>query len=200
MEDLDDSGRPTAEQLQATPMSVPPKGRIRKAKYDFSQVPREAYYSIKVYDRNGNEQKDMVEFDPETGNGKRIRDGNIEDCYLYNGYVVAGGLAHPDEYQLPEIIESVRKEAKLKGSFSSSSSSRSRIDSLKTNPVDSTPADSLRCPKCQSKIRFDQDQKAIVCSNGNCGMKWHSNGDAAGVSQGGDSRSPQEKADKDSIL
>jgi hypothetical protein len=206
IEDLDDTRAPTsssAEQLQATPMSAPPKGRgQRKAKYKLVEVPREVYQFISVYDRNGREQKDIVEFDPETGNGKRLRRGKIEDCYLYNGYIVADGIAHPDEDQLPQIIDYVEEEVKLRGKshvphpepefinlnkvIDGSSNNNNNnvvvksVDSLKTNPVDSTP-ESLRCPKCQSRIRFDHDQKAIVCTNGSCGMTWHSNG---GVGKG----------------
>ena len=166
MEGLDDT-RSTFEELQATPMSAPVKGPKRKAKYNFNQLPKEARHQVKVYDRYGVEQKDVIEFDPETFEGVRaLPDGSEQKCYLFNGYIQAAGVDHPDEEQLPEIIENVRNEVIPKGRLlraaTVSNPTASRVDTLKTNPVDRTPSDGLKCPKCQSGMRFDDDQKAIV--------------------------------------
>jgi hypothetical protein len=175
-------------------MSAPPaKPERKKAKYDFRQLPKEAWPHVRVYDRYGVEQKDVIEFDPETFEGVRaLRDGSLQKVYLFNGYVSAAGVDHPDEEQLPEIIQDVRTEVITKGRASFSGSTRSlgpnpslsdfspeRTDRmLKTSIAERAP-DHLRCPKCQSGIRFDEED--IVCSNGNCGMKWHTNG---GVGKG----------------
>jgi hypothetical protein len=179
MEDLDDT-RATFEELRAMPMSVPAKSPKRKAKYNFMQLPKEAVHCVKVYDRYGVEQKDVIEFDPETFEGVRMKDGSQQKIYLFNGYIEAAGVDQPDEEQLPEIIENVRKEVIPQARGRLYSASVSSADGLKTRLGENTPQ-GLKCPKCQSGIRFDDDQKAIVCSNGACDMKWHIDG---GVGQG----------------
>ena len=89
---------------------MPAKGQKRKAKYNFMQLPKEAVHCVKVYDRYGVEQKDVIEFDPETFEGVRMKDGSEQKIYLFNGYIEAAGVDQPDEEQLPEIIEHVRAE------------------------------------------------------------------------------------------
>ena len=175
IEDLDDT-RADAEHLRAIPMSAPVKRHRKKAKFDIRNVPREAAGTIKVVDRYGNEQPDMVEYDPNTGEGKRynFKNGQIEDCYLYNGYVVADGQGHPDEEELPEIVQNTRRSVRYP-QFHEETVVGRMVDTLKTNPRDAILSD-LRCPKCQSGIRFDDDQHDIVCTNGACGMTWHSDG------------------------
>lgn len=181
MEDLDDSSRPTFDELRARPMSVPAKGQKRKAKFNFMKLPKEAVHCVKVYDRYGVEQKDVIEFDPETFEGVRMKDGSEQKIYLFNGYIEAAGVDQPDEEQLPEIIEHVRAEVIPEGRrLLRSASASAAADGLKTRLGENTPQ-GLKCPKCQSGIRFDDDQKAIVCSNGACDMKWHIDG---GVGQG----------------
>ena len=173
LEDLDDT-RATFEELRAMPMSVPAKGQKRKAKYNFNQLPKEARQQVRVFDRYGIEQKDVIEFDPETFEGVRaLKDGTQQKIYLFNGYIEAAGVDQPDEEQLPEIVESTRKSVRYPQFHEETVVTR--MDSLKTNPVDRTPSDGLKCPKCQSGIRFDEEQ-GIVCSNGACDMKWHIDG------------------------
>jgi hypothetical protein len=176
MEDLDDT-RATFEELRAMPMSVPAKGQRRKAKYDFMKLPKEAVHEVRVYDRYGVEQKDVIEFDPETFEGVRMKDGSQQKIYLFNGYIEAAGVDQPDEEQLPEIIENVRAQPIREGRRLLGAAGRA--DGLKTRLGENTPQ-GLKCPKCQSGIRFDEEH-GIVCSNGNCDMKWHIDG---GVGQG----------------
>jgi hypothetical protein len=191
LEDLDDT-RVSADELRAMPMSVPPaKPERKKAKYNFRQLPKEAWPHVKVYDRYGIEQKDVIEFDPETFEGVRaFRDGSQQKVYLFNGYVSAAGVDHPDEEQLPEIIQDVRTEVKLKGKVTGNANIEQADRSTRTLlRVQETPAAaSLKCPKCQSTLRLDEIiendgevKHGIVCSNGNCGMSWHTNG---GVGKG----------------
>ena len=184
MEDLDDS-RPTFDELRATPMSAPAKQVKRKAKYNFMQLPKEARQQVRVFDRYGVEQKDVIEFDPETFEGVRaLKDGTEQKIFLFNGYVSAGGVDQPDEEELPEIIEHVRNEVipQAKGRlYSANVSATSRADGLKTQLGENTPQ-GLKCPKCQSGIRFGEEG-ALVCSNGACDMKWHIDG-GVGVGQG----------------
>ena len=140
MEDLDDS-RATFDELRAMPMSVPAKQEKRKAKYNFTKLPKEAVHCVKVYDRYGIEQKDVIEFDPETFEGVRaLKDGTQQKIYLFNGYIEAAGVDQPDEEELPEIVENVRKRGDLhREDFILPAVSASRADGLKTNLARTRP-------------------------------------------------------------
>ena len=184
----------SAEQLRGKPMSTPPMptsfkhnegdNKPKRAKFNKQALAPEVRDQVRVYDRYGNEKKDIIEFDPETGNGKRISPvtGEIENCYEYNGYIVAEGIGHPDEEQFTEIVERVKVETQKFGTMHKAITpqdhSEGGAEVAKFRGTDRS-LDSMRCVKCNSKLKFvDEVQEgggmasAIQCTNSLCLTTW----------------------------
>jgi hypothetical protein len=189
----------SAEQLRAKPMSTPPKPivrpkpgdkpdkeeKVKLAKFYKMGLPPEVREHVKVYDRYDQELKNMIEYDPESGNGKRISaiTGEVEDCYEYNGRIVVEGHGHPDELEFPTLIQKIKDD---KEKFKMLHKAPTPEDhaafgaELPKHLVGTDRSlDSMRCIKCQAKLKFiDEIQqggevtKAIQCTNANCGLLW----------------------------
>jgi hypothetical protein len=204
-DDVTDAIIESAEILRARPMSSPPmptqfkhngeeeegkdkdkdKDKIKRAKFRKQDLPDEVKEHVRVYDRYGIEKKEIIEFDPETFEGKRISPitGEVEDCFEYNGYIVAEGHGHPDEIEYTDVIEKV-KEDKIKYKtlhrFDTPEQHFASGEEVPKNLRGTDRSlDSMRCVKCQSKLKFiDEIQeggeivKAIQCTNAACGLLW----------------------------
>lgn len=204
MEGLDDTKSnsinqvETSTNLQNNPMSMPApvKKKVKKAKINMKTMPNEVRPYIHVFDRYGQEVKNITEFDPNTFEGKQLMEIRAEngkvtikesDVYLFNAYVVADGYGYPDEEEIEAISNNVKDQVRLKGFVETTSPQK--IEERKRMLDSAIPPklqagekalDKFRCYKCNSMVRYE-DQiesggrvvKAIVCTNGSCGNRWH---------------------------